>query len=127
MRSSGGILKGNSGNRLRGHDRCREACVVFFIHTSVDDLHSLQIFLHELLADNFDILFRLSAGSFPDAIGCMLFDQHPDLFRQIRPGSEFRHSLANQFALGEVALALANQNARSSMVSYFIGGSRSRR
>lgn len=87
-----------------------------FVDMPIDDPHSLQIFLNEFLADHLDVLFRLSAGPFPDPVGGVLLDQHPNLFREIRSRGQLRDPLADQLAFGEVALAVTDENALLAMI-----------
>ena len=81
---------------------------ILFINSAVDDLHILQIFLHDLFARQFDVLLGLMPCSFADPINHMFLDQHTDLLGQISPGRQLRYTLADRSPLGEVALALAD-------------------
>ena len=98
------------GQAGSGHDGCCGAGLGFFIGVAFDDADALQIFLNDFLPHDFDVLFRLATGAFTQAVGGMFFHQHPDLLGNVGPGSEFGHSLTDEFAFAEIALSLAGQN-----------------
>ncbi len=96
-------------NPILRHDGGGGARFVGFVDPAIHDFHALQIFLDDFFARDLDILLGVMAGPFADAVDHMLFDQDPDLFGQVGPCGELRHPLADDRALGQIALTLADQ------------------
>ena len=74
--------------------------LILFVNPAVNDLHILQIFLNDLFAGQFDVLFALPSRPFADPINHMFFDQHANLFGQIGPSRKLLHPLTNDSAFG---------------------------
>lgn len=75
----------------------------------IDDFHSLQVFLDNFLARDFEILLGWVAASFTGAVDRVFLDQDANLLGQLRARRQFRHPLAGHPAFCQIALAGADQ------------------